>query len=236
VSEKVDAGSGALLSAILDDSKADVRLASPVKSVDQTGERVVVTIRDGDTVEADAVVVATAYNAWGTIEFTPALNAAKQRAQASPHPGRMFKFFAVVDRAPEGLYAIGYDQDLVCVGYEGAVEAGHLLVCFSDTPTTIEADRLEDVQKALESIIPGVQVLATLGHVWEDDPWARGTWMNSIPGVLSTDHSALQALEGRVAFASADIANGWPGWIDGALETAKSAVEQLVRSGREGLQ
>jgi monoamine oxidase len=236
VSEKVDAGSGALLSAILDDSKADVRLASPVKSVDQTGERVVVTIRDSDTVEADAVVVATAYNAWGTIEFTPALNAAKQRAQASPHPGRMFKFFAVVDRAPEGLYAIGYDQDLVCVGYEGAVEAGHLLVCFSDTPTTIEADRLEDVQKALEPIIPGVQVLATLGHVWEDDPWARGTWMNSIPGVLSTDHSALQALEGRVAFASADIANGWPGWIDGALETAKSAVEQLVRSGREGLQ
>lgn len=236
VSEKIDAGSGALLQAILGDSSADVRLGSPVKSVDQTGEHVVITLRNGDVVEADAVVVATAYNAWGTIEFTPALNAAKQRAQESPHPGRMFKFFAIVDQAPEGLYAIGCDQDLVCVGHEGAVEAGHLVVCFSDTPTTIDAGRLEAVQKALEPIIPGVQVLATLGHRWEDDPWARGTWMNSIPGVLSADHSALQALEGRVAFASADIANTWPGWIDGAIETAKSAVEHLVRSDREGLQ
>ena len=230
VSEKVDAGSGALLHAILADSNAEVRLNSPVGSVDQTGERVVVTLRDGAAVEADAVIVATAYNAWGTIDFTPPLNAAKQRAQSAPHPGRMFKFFAVVDRAPEGLYAIGYDQDLICVGYEGAVRGGHLVVCFCGTPTVVDAHRLGDVEKALEPIIPGVRVLATIGHSWEDDVWAHGTWMNSIPGVLSADHSALQALEGRVAFATADIANAWPGWIDGAIESAVSTVAALTAS------
>lgn len=227
VSEKVDAGSGALLHAILGDSTAEVRLNSPVASVDQTGERVIVTLRDRSTVQADAVVVAVAYNAWGTIDFDPPLNDAKRRAQRTPHPGRMFKFFAVVDQAPEGLYAIGFEQDLICVGYEGAVDGGHLVVCFCGMKPVDAADHAA-VQEALEPIIPGVRVLATMGHVWEDDPWAHGTWMNSVPGVLSVDHTGLQALEGRVAFASADIANVWPGWIDGAIESAVSAVSALA--------
>lgn len=234
VSEKVKAGSGALLQAILDDSKAEVRLNSPVAAVDQTGERIAVALRDGTVVQADAVVVAAAYNAWSTIEFTPTLSEAKARAQRAPHPGRMLKFFAVVDRVPEGLYAIGYDQQLVCVGAEGEVDGGHLVVCFCGTPTTIDPASVEDAQKALEQVIPGVQVKAVLGHDWEHDAWARGTWMAAVPGVTSRDASALQAREGRVAFASADTANAWPGWIDGALESAIRAVGQLTGSREEG--
>lgn len=228
VSQKIEDGTGALLGAILADSKAEVRLSSPVRAVDQTGERVLVTLVDGEVVEADAVVVATAYNAWSTIEFTPTLSEAKAAAQDAPHPGRMFKFFAVVDDVPDGLYAVGEGQSLVCVGAEGAVEGGKLVVCFCSTPTQIDHTDLEQVRAALDPIIPGVRVRSTIGHRWEDDPWARGTWMTSVPGVVSRDATALQALEGRVAFASADTANAWPGWIDGALESGVRAATQLM--------
>lgn len=228
VSEKIEAGSGALLAAMLEESGATVRLSAPVASVDQTGERVVVTLRDGEALEADAVVVATAYNAWSTIAFTPPLGAAKSRAVETPHPGRMLKFFAVVDEAPEGLYAVGYDRQLVCVGTEKRVDGGYLVVCFCGTPTSVDPSDLGQVQAAINEVLPDARVLASLGHDWEHDEWARGTWMSSVPGVQSRDATELQALEGRIAFASADTANEWVGWIDGAIESGIRAAAQLA--------
>ena len=79
---------GGLLHAILGDSTAEVRLNSPVASVDQTGERVTVTLRDRSTVLADAVIVAVAYNAWGTIEFDPPLNDASREMRGYPRASR----------------------------------------------------------------------------------------------------------------------------------------------------
>jgi len=38
-------------------------------------------------------------------------------------------------------------------------------------------------------------------------------------GFLSTRLSALQAAHGRIPFAGSDIANGWAGFIDGAIES-----------------
>jgi monoamine oxidase len=52
------------------------------------------------------------------------------------------------------------------------------------------------------------------------------------PNVLTQDLRELQRAEGRVHFGGSDIANGWRGFIDGAIESglrvAQRAAQQLA--------
>jgi pseudooxynicotine dehydrogenase len=41
-------------------------------------------------------------------------------------------------------------------------------------------------------------------------------------------HAAMQSVEGRVVFAGSDIANGWAGFIDGAIESGLRAGERAA--------
>ena len=55
-------------------------------------------------------------------------------------------------------------------------------------------------------------------HDWTGDKFARGLWCAFAPGFGGKYFDALQRREGRVWFASADWADGWRGFIDGAIE------------------
>lgn len=65
---------------------------------------------------------------------------------------------------------------------------------------------------------------AYLVHDWSTDPYAKGEWSSWAPKAMTKYHAELQRPHGRVLFASADWANGWRGFIDGALESGKSAA------------
>ncbi|RZI37819.1 hypothetical protein EGT07_37355, partial [Herbaspirillum sp. HC18] len=71
-------GTAALAKAILDDSKADVRLGTVVKEVEQTGKGVILRTADGQTVEARAAVFTLPTKVYPDIEFKPGLSAAKR--------------------------------------------------------------------------------------------------------------------------------------------------------------
>jgi len=47
-------------------------------------------------------------------------------------------------------------------------------------------------------------------------------------GFLSTYLPAMQAAHGRVLFAGSDIANGWGGFIDGAIESGMGAASDAA--------
>ncbi len=51
------------------------------------------------------------------------------------------------------------------------------------------------------------------------DEMSRGTWAIHRPGGYEHHHAAVQIPEGRVVLAGSDIANGWAGFIDGAIES-----------------
>jgi monoamine oxidase len=52
------------------------------------------------------------------------------------------------------------------------------------------------------------------------------TWR---PRQASRLMSSLARVEGRVAFAGADIATAWIGWLDGALESGARAAAEALR-------
>jgi monoamine oxidase len=60
------------------------------------------------------------------------------------------------------------------------------------------------------------------------DPYAKGTWTAYCPGQLSGASGSLGQPEGLVFFAGSDVARGWAGFIDGAIESGKLAAGQVA--------
>ena len=86
----------------------------------------------------------------------------------------------------------------------------------------------DDIRRAIERFVPDARVVATDAHDWNADEFSQGTWMAYRPGQLMRFHSAFQEPEGRLAFAGSDLALGWAGWMDGAVETGVRAARQAL--------
>ena len=86
------------------------------------------------------------------------------------------------------------------------------------------------MQRQLDEILPGYEVLAARAHDWLADEFSRGTWAIHRPGWYTTYHAEMQKPEGKVILAGSDIANGWSGFMDGAIESGLRAGAQALRA------
>lgn len=65
-------------------------------------------------------------------------------------------------------------------------------------------------------------------HNWVEDPLSGETWPMHRTGFLSDHLAAMQAAHGQVLFAGSGIANGWGGFIDGAIESGMEAANDAA--------
>jgi len=88
--------------------------------------------------------------------------------------------------------------------------------------------RLDWTLAHLERIFPGVRAECEGGasHAWRDDPWSRGAYPTYGPGQVIDLFPAVRQSEGRLHFAG-DHASVWPGWMQGALESANRAARVI---------
>jgi monoamine oxidase len=224
---KIADGSRALVDALIEDAGVEVKLSSPVAAVEQDDDRVQVTTAGGDVHTAAAAVIATPANIWPDISFTPAINAGKQAVGAATVGGTAIKIWAEVADAPARFLGIGGAVDGKGVTYLGTdrdTDNGQLVVGFSVYPESFDVSSREHVEQAMQAYMPGCRVLAFDGHDWNADPYSKGTWAAHMPGMLSKHGGDLRKPEGRLAFATSDIAPFYAGWIEGALETGVEAA------------
>jgi monoamine oxidase len=104
-----------------------------------------------------------------------------------------------------------------------------LLIGFGVDATRCDAGDLPAVQRQLDEILPGYSVLAATAHDWLADRFSGGTWAIHRPGWYEHHHAAMQSAEGCVVLAGSDIANGWAGFIDGAIESGLRAGRASAR-------
>jgi monoamine oxidase len=213
-------GTGALLSAIAAGAEFETRLASPVAAIAQSGSGVEVRLRDGDVVAAQTAVVALPLNALPAIEFDPPLPADKRAAIAAGQASTGLKIFirargpAVQQNAIRPGHPFGY------VATEHLLPGGEqVMIGFGIDGAACDTADLPSVQRQLDLIIPGYEVVAATANDWVGDEFSRGTWAIHRPGWYTTHHANARRPEGRVVFAGSDIANGWSGFIDGAIES-----------------
>lgn len=230
---KIKTGTSSLLEAMLNDAKADIKLATPVSKIEQAKDRVVITTEEDELITAGAVVMAVPINTLQDIEFSPELSSSKKAMSKERHSGAGVKGYIRIEKNIGNIMTYAPAKNSVTpftsVFTDHADDHGTLLIGFSPDPELIDINDSEAVEAALEPLIPGVKVKESFGYDWNLDPFSKGTWLTNQPGQTTRYLKGLQQSEGRVFFAGSDMANGWRGFIDGAIESGRYVGQKVVK-------
>ncbi len=218
------AGTRGLVEAIASQAEFETRLETPVAAVRQRGDTVEVETREGDPIVASAVVVAVPLNTLHAIDFEPALSEGKQAGIALGQSSRGIKIFVRAAGDPTAQNSIRPGHPFGYLDTEWLEPDGtQIMIGFGIDAENCDATDLAGVQRALDDIIPGYRVIDATAHDWLADEFAQGTWAIHRPGWYGTHYEEMRRPEGRVILAGSDVAAGWSGFIDGAIESGLRA-------------
>ena len=234
---KIDGGTRRLAEAILADSTAELRLNQHVVSIAQDNAGVIVQTAGGHQYAARHIILALPLSVLNDLNIQPALSPAKLAAAAKGQAGRGAKLWIKVKGRQERFVALGPENGaLNFVQAEYIDHDSTTLVCFGPDAAAIDVDDPIAAQRHLDSLVPGLEVLEIAGHNWIDDEHSRSTWPMHYTGYLTGSLAELQRPEGRIRLAGSDFANGWGGFIDGAIESgldaARAVAHQLATESR----
>ncbi|KWU44737.1 amine oxidase [Rhodotorula sp. JG-1b] len=191
------------------------------------------------TYKALKVVSTLPQNVASKVRFDPPLSALRQEAFSIKHVGQGHKIHSIFNRPelrsgvwnawhetndpPYELAAAFGDHTLrdgrvSVVAFGGGNSAKNLP---SQDPTKIRR-WLKDVDPIFSEAYEG-----SVWHEWIDDPYAQGHWNMHPPNYYTRFHLELQKPHGNVEFASADWADGWKSFIDGAIEQGTKAAYRI---------
>ncbi|MGH2857841.1 MAG: flavin monoamine oxidase family protein, partial [Solirubrobacteraceae bacterium] len=217
-------GTGALLAAISRGAPVEHRLSAPVEAIARRGDGVELALRDGGAVGARVAIVAVPLNALGAIEFVPGLPEGKLAAIALGQASRGIKLMLRVrgEELRHNAIAPGHP-----FGYLDSEEldgdGAQLMIGFGLDAERCDATDLPVLQRQLDAILPGYELLDAAAHDWLADEFSRGTWAIHRPGWYEHHHAQMGRAEPGIVFAGSDLADGWAGFIDGAIESGLRA-------------
>ena len=225
-------GTRGLLEAIAGGAAYETRLGTPVAAVRRRGDGVEVETRTGELLPAARAVVAVPLNTLGAIEFEPALSELKLEGIALGQASRGIKIFIHAEGEPISQNAIRPGHPFGYLDTEFMNDDGtQVMIGFGYDAALNDAADLPRVQGDLDRIIPGYRAVDASAHDWLADEFSRGTWAIHRPGWYSRYYEEMRRPEGPVLLAGSDLAAGWSGFIDGAIESGLRAGAWLRQTG-----
>ncbi|MDR6557698.1 monoamine oxidase [Arthrobacter pascens] len=226
---KIVGGTAALAAAILADSRASIEHGFTVEAISDDTASVAVRGADGRTVRGRTAIVTVPLPALKAVAFEPLLPAAKAEGASLGQVSQGAKVWFRLRGEHAPFVALGgADWPLNFFQVEYTLDGDTIAVGFGPDSSKIDVDDPAAVQAQLARLVPEAEVLAVASHNWVDDPLSGETWPMHRTGYLSTYLPAMQAAHGRVLFAGSDIANGWGGFIDGAIESGMEAANDAA--------
>ncbi len=223
---KIATGTKSLVDAIAADGGFETRLSTPVSSVEQDADRVAVRTRDGETLVAKTVIVAVPVNTLRNIEFTPELSAGKQAIATEGQSSHGVKIWIRVRGEVSYFATAPSAHGITFLQSEYKVGGDTLFVSFGPDAARLDPADKDAVAKVVSELLPGHEVVDVYAHNWTADEFAQGTWSMYRPNQLTRYLRDVQQPEGRVFLSGSDTANGWNGFIDGAIESGLSAARK----------
>jgi monoamine oxidase len=222
-------GTQALVAAIAADTSAELRTNAEVSRIEHNPNRAHVHLADGQVISAQRVVLTLPQNILGDLDITPPLNDGKLAASKEKAASRGVKCWIRVRGpiAPFFAYSsAAHPLSVARTEYLGDDDA--VLVGFGADSARLDPNDRDAVQRALTVWREDLEVLEVTGHDWMNDPYSRETWLMQRPNQLTRYHTAQQAPEGVLHYASGDIANLWAGFIDGAIESGLRTARRIA--------
>ncbi|KAF5010309.1 hypothetical protein FDECE_3514 [Fusarium decemcellulare] len=230
---KIPGGTTALANAMFDEFKGTALFNRKVTAINSNiGPGAQVIIDGGETFEAKHVICTIPINCLSDVQFSPALAPCYSSVRHHNLGGKLhvhsdngsLRFFGV--STPDRPSIFGFS--------ESTSEAnGTNMVIFKSSdsePQAIEEDPLKLLNDSLSDLVPQKvetgQINDFLWHDWRIDEFAKGTWSIYGPKVLTGDLARLmenRQVSDSVLLAGSDIADGWVGYMDGAVEQGRRA-------------
>ncbi|HEY8987156.1 MAG TPA: FAD-dependent oxidoreductase [Streptomyces sp.] len=192
------------------------------------GDSVEVVTASGQKFTARTVVVAVPVNVWKTITFNPGLpsvHATATRQGVGVANSRKLWLHVTGDRG-EGRQRRG-GRPLMTVLSHNETSTGQLLMALTTRPV-INVTKRAEIEAALRTVLPVARLVDFRAQDWGADSYSMGGWALRRPGQMSAQLPSIQQPHGRLTFATSDIANGWVGFVEGALEAGFRAASQAA--------
>ena len=227
---KIKTGTKSLVDAIAADIRAEIKLSAIVDSIESIDDLVQVTTRDGESYRAKAVIVTVPLSTLDKIDFRPALSNIKQAFIKEKQVAKGIKVWArikgkiepFVTYAPEGY-------PLNSVHLDNYVDEDSIIVGFGSDASQLDPNDAKAVEEALRHWRPDLEVIESTGHDWAGDDLAQETWPMLKPNQFTEYIEEMKRPEKGVFLAGTTYADGWGGFIDGAIENAITTSRKAHR-------
>lgn len=224
-------GTKTLLTKMQEDSTAEFKRGQPVSRVEEKDGKVYVSTARKETFVTKKVIMAVPLNVIHTIDFAPAISPTKLEVSREGHTGSGTKVYVRIKGKRPLTFAIGNESmPLAFLFTEYDDVDSQIFVGFGISPELLNTTDQDAIQAAVRQYLPDAEVMEFATYDWNADPFARGTWCMYRPGWLTESFEELKKPEGAIHFATSDIANGWRGFIDGAIESGAHAAEVVAES------
>lgn len=245
---RIAGGSDRLPHALAEKLGARVVLSAEVQRItqDEHGARVTF-VRGGEVqhVDADRVVCTIPYSVLRHLEIAPALSAAKRRVV---HEMVMVSYARVLTQLDRRFWNLRgesgdaetdlplgdvKDETKSLPGIAGVLGASLTGDTARRLSALSEPDRVRAFVDHVDKVHPGARshLVSGLTKCWDEDRFARGAFAWFRPRQLTELGAAITSAEGRIHFAG-DHTSHRPGWMHGAVASAKRAVAEILASRR----
>ncbi|KEF59641.1 lysyl oxidase-like protein 2/3/4 [Exophiala aquamarina CBS 119918] len=235
-------GNGGMTSfarSILADARSDILLNTVVSEIIQNNaSSVVIKSENGRTFEAKKVISTIPLNCLSGVKFSPPLSPLKCEAIAKGHITKGAKIHFKLGSTEPGWFAASADSanSSFCFslsdhnGTSSAGPCGTYAIGFgySGRLQTLR-DSKHIIERFKKELRPDAEVEGYLTHDWTNDPLAKGAWCCWGSDSMTRYLQELQKAHGNVFFASADWADAWRGFVDGALESGLKTAQDVAR-------
>ncbi len=221
-------GTVALAQAILDDSKADVRLGSIVKEIDDKDDSVSIVMADGSKVEVKAAILTLPTKVYPDINFASGISTEKQAFIDNAEICEGATVYMRLKKNMGNTFAFCSDPNpLNAIQTEAfSDEMGTILKATLGRQSLIDLNDFDAVVAEVRKIHPDAEITDIAPYNWAKDPYAKQAWPSYRVGWFSK-YKDMAKPEGRLFFAGSATADGWHEYIDGAVESGIRATREL---------
>ncbi|WP_042355501.1 flavin monoamine oxidase family protein [Bacillus rubiinfantis] len=233
---RLQKGTKALIEAMAADADAEINFSTVVTQIEQQNGTVTVKTEDGSIFNGKAAIVTVPLTTLNSIEFKPRLSMEKRAASAEGQTSKGVKAWAKVKGTLEPFDALAPGWYPLCsVHLDRYIDGDTIIVGFGASSEKLDPNNRSEVEKALKVWIPDIEVMESAGHDWVKDEFTRETWPMLKPNQLTGYHQEWNTPENAVFLGGTTFANGWAGFIDGAIENGITVSRRVYNYLNEGI-
>ena len=172
-------------------------LSTPVDSLGPVSDGVEVRTRNGDVLRARTCVLTVPLNVLPHVRFDD-LSAAKRDAIALGQASRGIKLWLRVKGESRGINAIAPGSPIRLPDGRPAAARRHAAAGrVRHRRRRVDLEDRPALQRSLDELHPGLEIVDTTAHDWLADEFSLGTWAIHRPGWYTRHHAAMREPERR---------------------------------------